>query len=145
MYIIKGEWPKATRFDINPVITKLPVLSRPIVSTVGHFTRAEFTSDKTSDRRGEEAAGNRDFKIKSIDGLKLTVKTEAKKRKRKVEINDDTSKNVSVLTSDVGKVSGVYDHASKYEKTKRSDGISVVEVFNRQPHGSVQVRGLCFV
>lgn len=139
MCVIKGEWPKATRFDINPVITKLPVLSRPIVSTVGHFTRAEFTSDKTSDRRGEEAAGNRDFKIKSIDGLKLTVKTEAKKRKRKVEINDDTSKNVSVLTSDVGKVSGVYDHASKYEKTKRSDGISVVEVFNRQPHGSVQI------
>lgn len=80
--VVKGIWPPATRFDIG-MVTKSTTLTRPVVSTVGHFTHAELTSEKSDRLRGEQAAPSRDFKIKSIDGLKLTVKTDSKKNKTK--------------------------------------------------------------
>ena len=82
--VVKGAWPIPTRYDIA-MVTKSPALTRPIVSTVGHYTHAELTSEKSDRLRGEQIAPSRDFRIKSIDGLKLTVKTETKKKKRKTE------------------------------------------------------------
>lgn len=82
--VLKGEWPKMPKIDIQPMVAKLPAYSRPLISTVGHTTSAELTDEKHS--RGNSTP-NRDFKIKSIDGLKLTVKTDPKgdvlKRKKR--------------------------------------------------------------
>ena len=60
------------------------------VNSVALITRSELITDKPDMCRGQQAApshDSRDFKIKSIDGLKLTVKTSAelKKKKRKAE------------------------------------------------------------
>lgn len=79
------------------MVTKLPAFTRPLVSTIGHFTSAELTNEKADGIRGEIIASNRDFKVKSIDGLKLTVKTDtrnlktdiSKKRKRRLEGEQD--------------------------------------------------------
>ena len=59
----------------------MPALTRPLVSTIGHVTKAESTNEKNTNIRGS-VAPSRDFKIKSIDGLKLTVKTDTLKRKK---------------------------------------------------------------
>ena len=59
------------------MVTKLPAFTRPLVSTIGHVTRAEPTNEKQTNTRGGSVS-SRDFKIKSIDGLKLTVKTDGR-------------------------------------------------------------------
>lgn len=62
----------------------MPALTRPLVSTVGNVTKAEPTNEKHTNIRGS-VASSRDFKIKSIDGLKLTVKTDTLKRKKTMD------------------------------------------------------------
>ena len=143
------------------MVTKLSVLTRPVASTVANFTHAELTSDKLQSIRGEEAApsiiNSKDFKIKSIDGLKLTVKTETKKRKRKIEVDQELTKVLSPL-KDLSKVlsplkaerfitteqkdakkiiaATIQDKLDdpRIKKKKRViDGIPIVEVFHRQP------------
>ena len=63
---------------------KMSVISRPPMHSIGQHTYAEHILDGNGIRGDEAARGgsSRDFKIKSIDGLKLTVKSETKKRKR---------------------------------------------------------------
>lgn len=96
------------------MVSKLPPFTRPLVSTVGHFTSAEPTSNEKSDGlRGEVEASSRDFKVKSIDGLKLTVKTDSrnfnkfdasKRRKRKIGNEQDVLSDESEQQSDREKV-----------------------------------------
>ncbi|XP_047133155.1 chromodomain-helicase-DNA-binding protein 8 isoform X1 [Hydra vulgaris] len=84
--ILKGEWPKLMRYD-NSVSKSIPSTS---VNSVALITRSELITDKPDMCRGQMAApihDSRDFKIKSIDGLKLTVKplVDFKKNKRKAD------------------------------------------------------------
>ena len=98
--VLNAEWPKPTKLELNQ-ISKFPAFSRPLVSTVARHTSAELTNEKQDSVRGGTAAtSSRDFKVKSIDGLKLTVKTDsrlsfkldsAKKRKRKLDSEPDSN------------------------------------------------------
>ena len=81
--VLKGHWPKPPKLDTHPLVTKLPAFTRPLVSTVGHATRAELTNEKQASTRGGNIVSNRDFKIKSIDGLKLTVRTDDSLKRKK--------------------------------------------------------------
>lgn len=103
----------------------MPAFSRPLVSTIGHNTSAQLTNEKGGDSPRGNQVPNRDFKVKSIDGLKLTVKTDSKlssestklKRKRR-EMDDLTTKNK--VYEDDHKIHG---DEMKYIKKKRMEGL----------------------
>ena len=58
----------------------MPVISRCVSNNIPYTKPETVIKDEG---RGDEIPNNRDFKIKSIDGLKLTVKSESKKKKRR--------------------------------------------------------------
>ena len=77
-----------TRFDIANIPSRMPVISRCVSNNVPYTKQESVIKDEG---RGDEIPNTRDFKIKSIDGLKLTVKSESKKKKRRPDGIDSPS------------------------------------------------------
>jgi len=122
---LKGEWPKSPKLDVHPMVAKVPAFSRPLVSTIGHNTSAQLTNEKGGDSPRGNQVPNRDFKVKSIDGLKLTVKTDLKSSPETTKLKRKRRETDELMTKDkvVEDEHKIRVEEIRFVKKKRMEGL----------------------